>query len=146
MFTAMDTEKVIERVIRWLSDPRGREMLTTLVYLLFPLIVLLMLRGVARRRKAEKKSSAIQPGIRPATTESLTSTENIRETMVRQQKKIAQELQEVFGREDSLLAKTRRNKVLPSASRASGPSEPPESNQKKMMQEELLKLFSRRPK
>jgi len=142
----MDTDQVLEKLIKWLSDPRGREMVKTIVYLVFPLIVLLMLRGAARRRTPVKTSSAIQPKIRPATTESLSPAESIKETMAREQKKMARELQEVFGREDSLLAKARSNQVLPAASKTSRPSESPESNQRKMLQEELLKLFSRRPK
>jgi hypothetical protein len=142
----MDTERIIERLIRWLSDPRGREMLKTIVYLVFPLIVLFMLRGVARRRKTEKRSPSIRPGIRPPTTESLSPAETLKETKARHQEKIARELQEVLGREDSLLARARRNQDPSASSRAARPSEPLESNQKKMIQEELLKLFSRRPK
>ena len=114
--------------------------------MVFPLFVLLMLRGVARRRAAEKTSSAIQPKIRPGTTESPTSTESIKETMGRQQKKIARELREVFGQEDRLLAKAKRNQTKPAESKALSPPESPESNERKMLQEELLKLFSRRPK
>ena len=105
-----------------------------------------MLRGVARRRAAEKTSSAIQPKIRPGTTESPTSTESVKETMGRQQKKIARELREVFGQEDRLLAKAKRNQTKPAESKALSPPESPESNERKMLQEELLKLFSRRPK
>ena len=142
----MDIEKVIEKLMRWLSDPQGREMLKNIIYLVFPLIVLFMLRGVARRRTTEKKSSAIQPAIRPSTAETLTTAESLRETMAKHQKKIARELQEVLGREDRLMAKARRNQDPSASPRASRPSEPLESNQKKMVQEELLKLFSRRPK
>jgi hypothetical protein len=143
----MDADKVLEKVMKWLSDPKGREMFKTIVYLIFPLIVILTLRSVARRRTTEKKSSAaIQPQLRPATTESLTPTENIKETMARERKKISLELREAFGREESLLGKARKSQARPAASKTSRPPESPESNERKMLQEELLKLFSRRPK
>ena len=142
----MDTDKILEKIMRWLTEPRAREMVKTIIYLVIPLFVLLMLRGVARRRATEKTSSAIQPKIRSGTTESLTSTESVKETMARQQKKIARELREVFGQEDSLLARAKRNQTTPAESKVSSPSESPESNERKMLQEELLKLFSRRPK
>jgi flagellar biosynthesis/type III secretory pathway M-ring protein FliF/YscJ len=141
----MDTDKILEKLIRWLSDPKGREMVKTLIYLVFPLLVLLLLRGAARRRTTDKTSSAIQPQFRPATTESLTPTETIKETTVRHQKKMAREMREAFGREESLLAKARKNQAPPAPSKASHPSKSPEPNQRKMLQEELLKLFTRRP-
>jgi len=141
----MDIDKILEKIIKWLADPRGRKMLRTLIFLVFPLFVLFMLRSAARRRTTEKTSSAIQPKIRPVTTESLTRTESVRETMARHQKKMSRELQEVFGREERLLTKTSRKELVPDADKASRPSEHPESSQKTMLQEELLKLFSRRP-
>ncbi len=121
-------------------------MVKALFYLFVPLIVILTLRNVSRRRTTMKTSSAIEPKIRPATTETLSSAESLRETQARQKKKIARELREVFGREDTLLAKASKNQTLPAGSRALRTSESPESNEKKMLQEELLKLFSRRPK
>jgi hypothetical protein len=141
----MDADKILEKLMRWLSDPRGREMLKTIVYLVFPLIVLLMVRGAARRRATQKPSSTIQPKIRPATTESLTPTETFRETKIRHEKKMAQELQQAFGREGSILAKAKRAQSLTAKSKAAPKSESPDTTQKKMLQEELLKLFSRRP-
>ena len=141
----MDANEVLERLMKWLSDPRGREILKTIVYLVFPLIVLLMVRGAARRRATQKPSSTIQPKIRPPTTESLTPTETIRETRIRHQKKMAEELQQAFGRESSILAKAKRAQGLTAKSKAVPKSESPDTTQKKILQEELLKLFSRRP-
>ena len=121
-------------------------MVKTIVYLVFPLIVILMLRGAARRRTPVKTSAAIEPKIRPATTESLSATESVKETKAREQKKMARELRDVFGREDSLLAKAKSHQASAAASNTSRPSESPEPNQRNVLQEELLKLFSRRPK
>ena len=140
----MDADKILEKLIKWLSDPRGREMLKTIVYLVFPLIVLIMLRGTARRRATQKASSTIEPKIRPATTESLTSTETIRETKIKHERKMAQELQQAFGREGSPLARAERAQGLPAKSEAAPKSESSGTTQKKMLQEELLKLFLRR--
>ena len=67
----MDGDKILEKLMRWLADPKGREMFKTIVYLILPLFVLLALRNIARRRPVEKTSSTIDPKIRPSSYESL---------------------------------------------------------------------------
>jgi len=89
--------------------------------------------------------SAVGPKIRPSSHESPTVTENIKETMAREQKKIAKELQDVFGREDTIMTKAKRIQARADTPPKSPQSEPSEPNEKKMLQEELLKLFLRRP-
>jgi hypothetical protein len=65
--------------------------------------------------------------------------------MAREQKKVEKELQEVFGRKDSVLARAKKE-FNKSRGEESPRAESPETNEKKMLQEELLKLFTRRPK
>ncbi len=140
----MDTDKIVEKIIKWLSDPKGREMLKTIVYVVLPLFLLLALRSAGRRRPAEKSSTAIEPKIRPANYDSPSATESLKETWAREQKKVERELGEVFGREDSVLARAKREFNRSTAPQKARPAESPERNEKKMLQEELLKLFSRR--
>jgi hypothetical protein len=141
----MDTDEILQKLIKWLSDPKSREIVKTVVYLIFPLFIILALRSAVRRRPAEKKTTAIEPKIRPSSYKSPTVTENIKETMAREQKKIAMELQEVFGREDTTMTRAKRAQTRADTPGKSPQSEPSEPNEKKMLQEELLKLFMRRP-
>ena len=140
----MDIEKIIEILRKWLSDPKGREMFKTIVYLIFPIIVLLGLRSAARRKSTEKSSTAIKPKVRPSSHESPRVSESLQETMARERKKVERELQEVFGRKDTVLSRAKKE-----FNRSTGQKPPraesPEVNEKKLLQEELLKLFSRRP-
>ena len=140
----MDTEKIIEILRKWLSDPKGREMFKTIVFLIFPIVVLLGLRSAARRKSTEKSSTAIKPRVRPSSHESPSVTESLKETMARERKKVARELQEVFGREDSVLTRAKKEFNRSTAPQKARPAKSAERNEKKMLQEELLKLFSRR--
>jgi len=140
----MDTEKIIEKIIRWLSDPKGRELFKTIVYVILPLFFLLALRNAGRRRPAKKSSTSIEPKIRPSTYDSPGTTESLKETWAREQEKVERELREVFGREDSVLAKAKKEFNRSAAPQKARPAESPERNEKNMLQEELLKLFSRR--
>jgi hypothetical protein len=142
----MDIDKILERITRWLADPKGREMFKTIVYLIIPLFLIIGLRNAARRRPAEKSSTTIDPKIRPSSYESFTVAESLKETQARERKKIDKEMQEFFGRKDSVLARARREFNKSTVTKPARPSESPESNEKKILQEELLKLFSRRPK
>ena len=141
----MDTEKIIERIIKWLSDPRGRETFKTIVFLIFPIIVLLGLRSAARRKSTQKSSTAIKPRVRPSAHQTPSRGESLKETMARERKKVERELQEVFGRKDTVMARARKKEFNRSAEPKSPRAESPEANEKKLLQEELLKLFSRRP-
>ena len=132
--------------MRWLADPKGREMFKTIVYLVIPLILIIGLRNAARRRPAEKSSTTIDPKIRPSSYENFAVGESLKETKAREKKKIDKELAEFFGRKDSVLARARKEFNKSTATKPVRPSESPESNEKKMLQEELLKLFTRRPK
>ena len=140
----MDTDKIVEKIIKWLSDPKGREMFKTIVYVVLPLFLLLAFRRAGRRRPAEKSSTAIEPKIRPASYDSLSTIESLKETWSREQEKVERELREVFGREDSVLARAKREFNRSTAPQKARPAESPERNEKKTLQEELLKLFSRR--
>lgn len=140
----MDTEKIIEKLIKWLSDPKGREMFKNIVYLILPIIVLLALRNATRRKSTEKSSTAIKPRVRPSSPESPSVTESLQETMVRERKKVERELQELFGRKDAVLSSAKKE-FDKSTGQKSPRAESLEANGKKLLQEELLKLFSRRP-
>ena len=140
----MDTEQIIEMLRKWLSDPKGREMFKTIVYLVFPIVVLLGLRSAARRKSTEKSSTAIKPRVRPSDHESPSTGESLKETMARERKKVERELQEVFGRKDTVLSRAKKE-FNRSTGKKSPRTESPEVNEKKLLQEELLKLFSRRP-
>ena len=140
----MDIDNILEKIIKWLSDPKGREMFKTIVYVILPLFLLLAFRRAARRRPPEKSATAIEPKIRPATYDSPTATESLKETWAREQKKVEKELREVFGREDSALARSEKELNRSTAPQKVRSAESPERNEKNMLQEELLKLFSRR--
>jgi hypothetical protein len=140
----MDIDNILEKIIKWLSDPKGREMFKTIVYVILPLFLLLAFRRAARRRPPEKSATAIEPKIRPATYDSPTATESLKETWAREQKKVEKELREVFGREDSVLARAEKELNRSTAPQKARSAESPERNEKNMLQEELLKLFSRR--
>lgn len=140
----MDTEKIIEKLIKWLSDPKGREMFKSIVYLILPIIVLFGLRNAARRKSTEKSSPAIKPRVRPSTHESPSATESLQETMLRERRKVETELQELFGRKDRVLSRAKRE-FDKSSGQKPPRAESPEVHEKKLLQEELLKLFSRRP-
>ena len=140
----MDTEKIIEKLIKWLSDPKGREMFKTIVFLILPIVVLLGLRNAARRKSAAKSSTAIKPRVRASTYESPSVSESLKETMAREKKKVEGELREVFGREDSVLARAKKKSISSPAPKKARPAKSAAQNEKKMLQEELLKLFSRR--
>ena len=140
----MDTEKIIEKLIRWLSDPKGREMIKSIIYLILPIVVLLGLRNAARRKATEKSSTAIKPRVRTYSQGSPSATESLQETMARERKKVERELQEVFGRKDTVLSRAKKE-FNKSTGQKSPRAESPEGNEKKLLQEELLKLFSRRP-
>ena len=139
----MDTEKIIEILRKWLSDPKGREMFKTIVFLIFPIVVLLGLRSAARRKSTEKSSTAIKPRVRSSSHESPSVTESLKETMARERKKVERELQEVFGRKDTVLSRAKKE-FNKSTGQKSPPAESQEVNEKKLLQDELLKLFSRR--
>ena len=139
----MDTEKIIEILRKWLFDPKGREMFKTIVFLIFPIVVLLGLRSAARRKSTEKSSKAIKPRVRPSSHESPSVTESLKETMARERKKVERELQEVFGRKDTVLSRAKKE-FNKSTGQKSPRAEPQEVNEKKLLQDELLKLFSRR--
>jgi hypothetical protein len=140
----MDLEKIIEKLIKWLSDPKGREMFKTIVYVVLPLFFLVALRNAGRRRTAEKSSAAIEPKIRPATYDSPSAAESLKETSARERTKVERELREVFGREDSVLARAKKEFNRSTAPQTARPAKSAERNEKKMLQEELLKLFLRR--
>ena len=140
----MDTEQIIEMIRKWLSDPKGREMFKSIVYLIFPILVLLGLRSAARRKATEKSARAIKPQVRPTPHGSPSVTESLQETMARERKKVERELQEVFGRKDTVLSRAKKE-FNKSTGQKSTRAESQEVNEKKLLQEELLKLFSRRP-
>lgn len=108
----MDVDKLIEKALRWLSDPRGREVVKSLLYVLIPLIILSLLRNIKRAQAAKKQATAITPRMRSSSTENLVATETLQETMAKEKKKIERELQEVFGRRERLLTKTRRGEAF----------------------------------
>jgi hypothetical protein len=142
----MDTDKILEKLMRWLADPKGREMFKTIVYLIIPLFLLIGLRNIARRRPAEKSSSTIDPRIRPSSYEALKATESLKDTQAKERKKIDREMQELFGRKDTVMARARKEFDKSTADKPAVPSESLQSDEKNVLQEELLKLFIRRQK
>jgi hypothetical protein len=142
----MDIEEILEKIIRFISDPKGREVVKTFLYLFFPLLILIIIRNAARRRPAPagKASKALVPKTRPGATETIQSAESVKETMAKEQQKIHQELQIVFGREQNVLARAKKSLTQPEVRPESPPAQSRKPDEKKILQEELLKLFSRR--
>jgi hypothetical protein len=142
----MDFDELMEKVSRWLSDPRAREMIKSLLYVLLPLVVLSLIRNVKRAQAAKKQATAITPGIRGSSTESLVATETLQETMAREKKKVERELQEVFGRRERLLTKTKGGEAVPSPVPAQvRMSESPGPSDDQTIPEDMIRiLFGRR--
>jgi hypothetical protein len=103
----MDFDELMEKVLKWLSEPRVREVIKSLIYVLLPLIVLSLIRNVKRAQAARKQATAITPRIRGSSTESLVSSETLQETMAKEKKKVQRELQEVLGRRERSLTRSR---------------------------------------
>jgi hypothetical protein len=141
----MDTDKIIEKAIKWLSDPKGRELLKTLVYLMFPLIVLLVLRSVRRGKTAIRESPALKPGIAGSSIKAVVTPETLKETKAKEKQKIDREMRELFGRKETSLSAGRRSQAeRADMTRDSSPAEPPSSSEREFLRQELLKMISRR--
>jgi len=109
----MDFDKLMEKALRWFSDPRSREVVKSILYVLFPLIVISLLRNIKRSQSARKQVTAVTPRVRGSSTESLVVTETLQETMAKENKKVQRELQEVFGRRERMLTKSRTRTAVP---------------------------------
>jgi hypothetical protein len=142
----MDFDKLMEKVLRWLSDPRGREFIKSLIYVLLPLVVISLIRTIKRAQAAKKQATAITPRIRGSGTESLGATESLQETMAKERKKVERELQEVFGRRERLLTKARGGGAVPSHAPAEARmSESPGPGDDQATREDLIRIvFGRR--
>jgi hypothetical protein len=142
----MDVDKLIEKVSRWLSDPKSREVIKSFIYVLLPLIVLSLIRNVKRAQAAKKQATAITPRIRGSSTESLVATETLQETMAKEKKKVERDLQEVFGRRERLLTKARGGGAVPSQVPAqTRMSESPGPGDDQAVREDVIRiLFGRR--
>jgi len=140
----MDTEKIIEKLMKWLADPKGREMFKTILYLIVPLLFLIGLRNAARRKSTEHSSTAIEPKMRSSTYENISGMENISQTMARERQKVEKDLQNLFGRKQRIFERTRKDLQKSAAAQETVPAQTEESAEKSILQEELLKLFSRR--
>jgi hypothetical protein len=141
----MNTDKLIEKLLKFFSDPRGRELLKSLVYLAFPIIILAILSKFKREQPVRKTSAGLRPKIRGSAASSLVSTETVKETMAKEQRKIAAELQQLFGREENSLARSRskeRTELERSQIAQESPlSEPREPGERKTLRQELPSLF-----
>ena len=118
-------------------------MFKTIVYVVLPLFLLLAFRSAGRRRPAEKSSTAIEPKIRPASYDSPSATESLKETWSREQEKVERELREVFGREDSVLARAKREFNRSTAPQKARPAEAPPSETRKKRSRKSFSSCSR---
>jgi len=142
----MDFDKLMEQVLKWLSEPRVREVIKSLVYVLLPLIVLSLIRNVKRAQAAKKQAAAITPGIRGSSVESVASSETLQETMAKEKKKVQRELQEVLGRRERSLTRSRGGGAAPSQVPAEARmAESPGPGDDQAAREDLIRiLFGRR--
>jgi len=142
----MDFDKLMEKVLKWLSDPRAREVIKSLIYVLLPLIVLSLIRNVKRAQAAKKQATAITPRIRGSSTESLVSTETLQETMAKEKKKVQRELQEVLGRRERSLTRPRGGGAVPSQvpAEARMPESPGPGDDQAAREDVIRILFGRR--
>jgi len=138
----MDFDKLIEKALRWLSDPERRELVKSLLYVLLPLVVLSLLRNLKRAQTARKQVAAVTPRMRGASTESLVVTETLQETMAKEKRKIDRELQDVFGRRERLLTKARTGEgARPDMPQPSRPSEPAGQGEEQATREDLIRVL-----
>ena len=138
----MDFDKLIEKVLRWLSDPAAREVLKSLLYVVLPLLVLSLLRNLKRTQAADKQAAAVTPRVRGTTAESLVVTETLQETMAKEKRKIDRELQELFGRRERLLTKVRTGEGFQSdMPRPSRPSDSTAPAGDQALQEDLIRVL-----
>lgn len=142
----MDFDKLMEKILKWLSDPRVREVIKSLIYVLLPLIVLSLIRNVKRAQAAKKQATAITPRIRGSSTESLASTETLQETTAKEKKKVERELQEVFGRRERSLIRSRGGGAVPSQvpAEARMPESPAPGDDQTAREDLIRILFGRR--
>lgn len=142
----MDFDKLKEKLLKWLSDPRVREVIKSLIYVLLPLIVLSLIRNVKRAQAAKKQATAITPRIRGSSTESLASTETLQETMAKEKKKVDRELQEVFSRRQRVLPRSKGGGAVASQVPAEAHmAESPGPGDDQAAREDLIRiLFGRR--
>jgi hypothetical protein len=140
----MDIDELMKKLMRWLSDPKAREVVKSVVYVIFPLIIIFALRNVSRRRPAQNSSTAIEPKIRTTAPHTAAATESLRETEAKEKKKIETQLRELFGREERILARARHDQPSSDTIESASSSEEPTPTEKDMLHAELLKLFSSR--
>jgi Skp family chaperone for outer membrane proteins len=140
----MDTDKIIEKLMKWLADPKGREMFKTIVYLIVPVLFVIGLRNAVRRKQAAHSSAAIEPKMRSTTYENISGTESISQTMARERKKVEKDLEQLFGRRQTTVDRTRKELKKSPAIKKTAAAPAQEYAEKNVLQEELLKLFSRR--
>ena len=142
----MDFDELMEKVLKWLSEPRVREVIKSVIYVLLPLIVLSLIRNVKRTQAARKQATAITPRIRGSSTESLVSTETLQETMGKEKKKVDRELQEVLGRRERLLTRSRGGGAVPSQvpAEAHMPESPGPGDDQAAREDLIRILFGRR--
>jgi hypothetical protein len=102
----MDFDKLMEKVSKWLSDPRAREVIKSLIYVLLPL----------------------------------------QETMAKEKKKVERELQEVFGRRERSLTRSRGGGAVPSQvpAEARMPESPGPGDEQAAREDLIRILFGRR--
>jgi hypothetical protein len=138
----MDFDKLVEKALRWLSDPAAREVVKSLLYVLVPLIVLSLFRSLKRAQAANKQAAPVTPRVRGTGTKSLVVTETLEETIAKEKKKIDRELQELFGRVERVSAKARTGEGARSdVSRPSPPSEPPSTPGHQELREDLIRVL-----
>jgi hypothetical protein len=140
----VDVFEVLEQILKWLSDPKGQEVIKLIFYLIFPLIVFVVLRSATRRDSARNLTPEFEPESRPPIPETGLSTESLKETMAREQRKIEKELQETFGKSESLFDKARRTVSASIAGQPSSSSESADLAREESSGAGLFKLFSRR--
>jgi len=83
---AMDVDKLIEKVSRWLSDPKSREVIKSFIYVLLPLIVLSS-SAMSNALSGKKQATAITPGFAAPDREP-GRYETLQETMAKEKKKL----------------------------------------------------------
>ncbi|MBW1979848.1 MAG: hypothetical protein JRJ12_01390 [Deltaproteobacteria bacterium] len=141
----MDTEKFLQKVAEWLSDPKRRELLGNIFYLALPLLFILFIRKRKRPAAGKPEAAVLKPKIRPLGESASFTPETLKETMARERKKIDRELQELFGRKERLLKKARDDQAVRSRStQRVPPKQPPRAQGQELFGEELLRFLGRR--
>ena len=128
-----------------MADPQAREAVRSLLYVLFPLVMLLVLRGIMRQQRMGRRVATDRPARSAAESDLGLASETLQETMAREQAKVDRELREILGRETGLSGQSGAGKPPRQEAReGQAARDTVPRTQQEMTRDDLLDLLLRR--